>query len=76
MQASRTLLIFLSRGYFSSKNCRRELYAALDANLPLVVLHESDDKKGGAPLAALRAECDVHCRERPEAARVVFEASA
>ena len=31
VQDSAAVIVFLSKGYFRSKNCRRELYAALQA---------------------------------------------
>ena len=38
---SATILVLLSRGYFASTCCRRELYTALDASKPhILVTHE------------------------------------
>jgi nucleoside-triphosphatase THEP1 len=34
------IVVFLSRGYFSSRNCRREIYAALHRNQPVVCVLE------------------------------------
>lgn len=39
---------FLSSGYFASKNCRREVYAALAETKPFVTVIELDKEKGGA----------------------------
>lgn len=39
---------FLSSGYFASKNCRREVYAALAEKKPFVTVIELDKEKGGA----------------------------
>ena len=58
-----TFLVFLSAGYFKSFNCRRELYAALGSNRPFIPIHEADEAKGGASIAALKAECREHCVE-------------
>ena len=58
-----TFLIFLSAGYFRSWNCRRELYAALAANRPFILIHEADAAKGGASIQALRDECLESCVE-------------
>ena len=57
------VLIFLSRGYFLSKNCMREVRAAVQMGKPLVLVHETNTGKGGAPLAALRAECPDDVRD-------------
>ena len=58
---SATFLVFLSAGYFESCNCRRETYAALATDRPFIAVHEVDCTKGGASLAALRAECSTNC---------------
>jgi hypothetical protein len=54
--ASAAVMIFLSRGYFASHNCRRELYAAIAAGRPIVALREADVDKGGATVAELQHE--------------------
>ena len=59
-----SVLLFLSRGFFASQNCRRELYQALRLDKPLVVVYEADPNKGGASLNALKKECGVHCEHR------------
>ena len=41
------VLIFLSSGYFASRNCRREVYAALANNKPIEAVIEADKEKGG-----------------------------
>ena len=61
VRSSLAVTVFLSRGYFSSVNCRKELYAALDARLPLILVHEADEGKGGASLSAMKEECRKHC---------------
>jgi hypothetical protein len=50
------VVVFLSRGYFASHNCRRELYAALASGRPIVTLREADLDKGGATVAELQQE--------------------
>ena len=47
------------QGYFLSKNCLRELRAALDAEhqVPLLLVHEMDQKRGGATFDEMQAEC-------------------
>jgi len=71
---SATFLIFLSRGYFRSVNCRRELAAALVEKRPVIAMREEDSGKGGASAAALREECDHFCgAEHVGAAQVIFD---
>jgi hypothetical protein len=52
------LVIFASKGYFKSKNCRTELYAALNLKKPIVVI--LDPEKDGC-LEKLRQECLEYC---------------
>ena len=42
---------------FFSANCLREVDTGLAGDKPLILVHESDIKKGGAPLDAFRADC-------------------
>jgi hypothetical protein len=47
----------LSRGYFESINCRREIVCTFDGNKkPLAIVHEPDAAHGGAPIDALQLE--------------------
>ena len=56
--ASQCMLVFLSKGYFHSANCRRELTCATrQEKLALVLVHEADESKGGALLDTLRNDC-------------------
>ena len=50
------VLVFLNKGYISSRNCRRELVAAVDANKPLILLRETDLNKGGQTFAMAEDE--------------------
>ena len=43
---------------FFSPNCLREIDSAMKAKKPLILVHESDESKGGAPLEDLRADCE------------------
>jgi hypothetical protein len=52
-------IIFASKGYFKSTNCRKELYAALKQQKQIVVVH--DPEKGEASLDELRRECREWC---------------
>ena len=73
VEESAVFVIFLSVGYFRSANCRRELYAALGANKPLIAVREDDTTKGGASRSALEDECLESCGERArEVAEKVF----
>jgi hypothetical protein len=66
---SSSMALLLTRGYFASKNCRKELYAALESGTPLILIHEADEGKGGAPLNEMVAECREHCTDlAPEGA--------
>ena len=56
--ASQCVLILLSRGYFFSANCLREINYAIAMNKPLILVHEPDPGKGGLPLAELREDCE------------------
>ena len=62
VRASNSVLVFLSKGYFFSANCRKELDAALAHRSPLILLHESDLNRGGAPLEQLRDDCPAEHR--------------
>ncbi|KAL1515069.1 hypothetical protein AB1Y20_004134 [Prymnesium parvum] len=57
VEASQSMLIFLSKGYFSSNNCLEELDSAMCAMVPLILVHETDASRGAAPLDVLRSEC-------------------
>ena len=50
------VLVFLNKGYISSRNCRRELVAAVNANKPLILLRETDLNKGGQTFAMAEEE--------------------
>ena len=40
MQASAVISIFVSRGYFNSKNCLREARTSVELKKPLVLVHD------------------------------------
>jgi hypothetical protein len=52
------LVIFASKGYFKSKNCRRELYAALHQKKPIVLII---DPEKSSSLEKLRQEWREWC---------------
>ena len=47
-------MIFLSKGYFTSKSCHREVQHAMDMRKPVVLVH--DPLRGGASLEFMRRE--------------------
>ena len=57
VRATSVMLFFLSKKYFGSRNCLREVRASLEQEKPLVLVHEQQEGKGGGPLEQLRAEC-------------------
>ena len=61
--ASQRILIFLSKDYFHSVNCMREVRATLEQQKPITFVHETDVKRGGAPLDVLRLELTESLRE-------------
>ena len=63
IEQSSCILIFLSKGYFLSANCLREVKAAAANNKPVVLVHEPNVGKGGAPIGDLIAECPEEYQE-------------
>ena len=51
------MILFLSRGYFRSKNCLKEIFATVEQMKPWVLVHEADPGKGGLTLQASKDEC-------------------
>jgi hypothetical protein len=60
---SAVFMVFLSKGYFASKNCRRELYSSHTYKKPTVLIHEAEKYS----LASLEGECRTHCVDGTEA---------
>ena len=58
---SAVFVLYYSKGYFRSENCRRELYAAVGMDKPIMVIYEGDD----TVLQDLRNECSANCMEEP-----------
>jgi len=71
VRASASVLIFLSRCYFESHNCRREVLAAIENSIPLILVHEMQRDKS-TPLAALRASCVACCGEHAVSSAVAW----
>ena len=58
------MLFFLSKKYFGSRNCLKEIVASIEQRKPLVLVQEQQEDKGGGPLELLKAECrDDEMRE-------------
>ena len=58
------MLFFLSKKYFGSRNCLKEVRATLEQKKPLVLVQEQQEDKGGGPLELLKAECrDAEMRD-------------
>ena len=58
------MLFFLSKRYFGSRNCLKEIRATIEQEKPLVLVQEQQEGKGGGPLELLKAECrDEQMRE-------------
>ena len=53
------MLFFLSKGYFASGNCRKEIAATLKNENPIILLHETDPDRGGIPISQVYDESDV-----------------
>ena len=66
VEEARVFLLFMSRGYFASTNCAREVGAASSEALqrPLVVVHEANVDKGGASRDEMHTECSTYCAAR------------
>ena len=62
MRATGVMLFFLSKNYFTSRNCIREVKASIDEQRPLVLVHEQQEDKGGGPLETIRTECREEMR--------------
>ena len=57
------MLLFLSKGYFQSKNCLKEIRATVEKKKPWVLVHEADISHGGLTLEESRDECPPDLRE-------------
>ena len=54
------VLILATRGYFTSRNCLRELTAAVKAKKPLICVVEGEKSHGGMSFDEIRAELKDH----------------
>ena len=53
------MLFFLSKGYFASRNCRKEIAFTLKNENPIMLLHETDPARGGIPISQVYDESGV-----------------
>ena len=63
IEQSAVVLLMLSRGYFASRNCMREVEQSIMGKKRLILLHEADVSHGGAPLSQLKGMCPEEFRE-------------
>jgi len=68
VKTSQVFLLFYSKGYFRSKNCRREIYAAVELNKPIYIIYEGD----GFSLEDMQFECRKFCIDGQNMAGRVF----
>lgn len=67
VDASCLTLVFVSKGYFVSPNCMRELLRAVVTGKPVVALLESEEGKGSLTseeVGTLLADAEAPCRDR------------
>jgi len=63
VDATAVVMIFVSKGYFKSRNCLREAQAAVERAKPLALMHDGD--KAQLSLAEIKAdECPAELRPR------------
>ena len=55
--SSQCVMMFLSKGFFWSAPCQREIRAALQSEKPLVLVHEANLKHGGISLDTIESQC-------------------
>ena len=62
MDESCLLLVFLSKGYFSSRACQREVERAVQTDHTLLPVRETAEIHGGGPLADFERHCPENLR--------------
>ena len=53
-----TVLVYCSRGYFTSKNCMRELVAATKTQTPIIALVDPDSSRGGLSVDEVQTQLE------------------
>ena len=56
IQRTTIILIYCSKGYFTSKNCMRELVASKAMQKPIIALIDPDESRGGLSLEAVKTQ--------------------
>ena len=57
IKSTGVILFFLSKMYFGSTNCLKEIWATLNQKKPIVLVHEQQQDKGGGPMDVIKLEC-------------------
>jgi hypothetical protein len=57
VESTVVFVLYYSEGYFKSTNCRREIYAAIEFNKPIVLIFSGEV----AVLDIMKEECSQHC---------------
>lgn len=52
-------VLYYSEGYFRSTNCRRELYAAIEFQKPIILIFQGDEDE---VLSEIMTECENNCK--------------
>ena len=63
MKQSQSILIFLSKGYFFSASCKKEVAATLANGNPVMLLQETDPNRGGTSMEQTLEDCPDDWRE-------------
>ena len=58
IKASVVIVIYYSKNYFKSKNCRREIYAAIELKKPIILLYEGNQ----TVIEEIKEECIRYCK--------------
>jgi len=61
VEESAVFILFYTDGYFASVNCRREIYAAVAAKKPIVIIHVNDS----TTIDDMKRECHACCTKDP-----------
>ena len=56
IERTTTILVYCSRGYFTSKNCMRELVSSTEMRKPIIALIDSDASRGGLSLGEIQTQ--------------------
>ena len=62
VKASQSILVFLSKGYFQSGNCMKELRATCELKKEIILVREMDTAKGGITIEEAKRDCPADLR--------------